>query len=140
MQFFPQFPLAIFNNGEFSIKIEFPFNDKIVEIYTGDNHSLFLNESGVLYGNGDNSIGQLDGNLNYFLKEQCSVKEIKLPSKNKITKLIAKNNRSCAFFGMVYIFNNIYIDNGEVYYWGGLAYDPRYSYNNFPKYSGIIIF
>ena len=93
--------LTVFKTGK-PIKIEFPFNEKIVDIKCGDNHSLFLTECGQLYGNGDNSIGQLDGNLNYFLKEQCSVKLINLPIKSKIVKLIAKNNRSCAFFGNYY--------------------------------------
>jgi len=117
--------LTTFNSGEL-IKIEFPEKDlKIKEIKVGDNHNLMLTENGDLYGNGDNSAGQIDGDLDRFIEYDCTPKKIELPSTSKIMKLFAKNNRSAAI-----------LENGMAFYWGGYCYSPFYSLSKQPRYNG----
>ena len=108
------------------VKINFPNNELIVKMKTGEHHNLFITKTGLLYGNGDNGLGQIDGDLDSINKYQCVPKQINLPNNSKITEIFASNNRSGAMF-----------DDGEVYYWGGLAYDPNYSLLKQPRYSGF---
>lgn len=117
--------LKIAMSGE-PIKLEFPkVNTKIEKIAVGDNHNLMLTTDGELYGNGDNSAGQVDGDLENFLYYYCTPKLITLPTEGPIERLFAKNNRSAV------ILNNI------AYYWGGFSYNPKYLLNSLPKYDGI---
>ena len=108
------------------VRVYFPGDPFIVKMKSGEHHNLFLSKDGVLYGNGDNSLGQLDGDLDSADKIQCVPKEINLPSQSKILEIIANNHRSAAI-----------LENGEVYYWGGFSFDPIYSLLNQPKYSGF---
>lgn len=119
------------------IKIEFPDDKiKIKAISIGDNHNLMLSEGGELYGNGDNSLGQINGNTDNFLYYFCTPQLISFKSKDskddekisnngKILKFKARNNRSCAFF-----------ENGIVLYWGGFSYHPKFTINSLPIYDG----
>ena len=88
-----------------------------------------LTEEGELYANGDNSAGQVDGNLEEFLYYKCTPQKLKLPEKNKIKKIFAKNNRSA-----------VELENGNFYYWGGFSYHNQYSLSNQPKYMGFNLF
>ena len=127
---------TLFNSGEL-IKIEFPGKDtKITQIKCGDNHNLMLSEKGELFANGDNSQGQLDGNLNGFLYYECTPKKLNLFNEEnekenlnfnqrKIKKIYAKHNRSAVLF-----------DDGTAKFWGGFCYSHEYSMNNFPQYDG----
>ncbi len=118
--------LTTYNSGELT-KIEFPEkNLKIKEIKVGDNHNLMLSENGDLYGNGDNSAGQVDGDLDKFIEYDCTPKKIELPYKSKIIKFYAKNNRSAAI-----------LENGLAYFWGGFCYSPKYNLNNQPRFNGM---
>jgi len=108
------------------IKLEYPKDVKIVQIKIGDNHNLMMTDDGILYANGDNSMGQVDGELDNILYYHCTPKKITLPDSSPIQKLFAKNNR-CA----------VILKNGKSYYWGGLAYDPKCRLNMLPRYMGI---
>jgi alpha-tubulin suppressor-like RCC1 family protein len=111
------------------IKIDFPMKDhKIIEISIGDNHNIMLSSEGELFGNGDNSAGQIDGNLDNFLYYYCSPKNIILPDSTKIVKIWGKNNRSACM-----------LENGKVLYWGGFSYHPKYKITSLPKYNGFNI-
>ena len=108
------------------VKINFPNDEFIVTMKSGEHHNLFLTKSGLLYGNGNNGLGQIDGDLDALIKCQCVPKQIILPNSSKIIEIFASNNRSGAI-----------LENGEAYYWGGLAYDPKYSLLRQPRYSGF---
>lgn len=108
------------------MKVHFPNDAYIVKMKCGEHHNLFLSKDGVLYGNGDNSLGQLDGDLDSPDKIQCVPKEVILPSESKIVEIMANNHRSAAL-----------LENGEVYYWGGFSFDPKYSLLNQPKHCGF---
>lgn len=120
--------MNLFLSGDL-IKIEFPDeNLKIKEIKVGDNHNLMLSINGDLWANGDNSAGQVDGDLDKFLYYDCTPKKVEFPEKGKIKKFYAKNNRSAAI-----------LDNGIAYYWGGYCYSDYYSLSKQPRYNGNII-
>ncbi len=85
-----------------------------------------LTENGDLYGNGDNSAGQIDGDLDRFIEYDCTPKKIELPKNAKIKKFYAKNNRSAAI-----------MEDGIAYYWGGYCYSPLYTLSKQPRYNGI---
>ena len=108
------------------VKIHFPDDAYIVKIKSGDHHNLFISKDGVLYGNGDNSLAQIDADLDSINKTQCVPKEIILPSQSKIREVLANNNRSA-----------VILENGEVYYWGGFSYHPKFSLVDQPKYNGF---
>ncbi len=108
------------------VRVYFPGDPFIVKMKSGEHHNLFLSKDGVLYGNGDNSLGQLDGDLDSADKIQCVPKEITLPSHSKIIEFMASNHRSAAI-----------LENGEVYYWGGFSFNPKYSLLSQPKYNGF---
>jgi len=84
-----------------------------------------LSTEGDLYGNGDNSAGQIDGDLDRFIEYDCTPKKIELPNNAKINKFYAKNNRSAAI-----------LENGIAYYWGGYCYSPLYTLSKQPRYNG----
>lgn len=111
------------------VKLEFMEHVKIVELYVGDSHNLMLAEDGSLYANGDNSAGQIDGVLDNFMYYNCSPIKITLPSKSSIKSIKAKNNRSAAM-----------MEDGNIFYWGGFSYHPKYRINYLPKYDGFNIF
>lgn len=115
------------------IKVEFPHDVKIVDLKVGDNHNLMLASDGTLYANGDNSAGQVDGDLDNFLYYNCTPKKVPLPEEagqnNKIVKIYAKCNRSAAL-----------LENGNFYYWGGFSYHSQYYINIQPKYEGFSLF
>jgi alpha-tubulin suppressor-like RCC1 family protein len=111
------------------IKLEFSENVKIKSIKVGDNHNLMLGDDGQLYGNGDNSSGQLDGDLDNFLYYKCTPVRIPIPDESKIIKFYAKNNRSAAL-----------LENGKFYYWGGYSYNNGYLLNSQPKFEGFNLF
>lgn len=117
--------LTLFNTGEL-LKLEFPdTKTKIKEIKVGDNHNLMLSTEGDLYGNGDNSSGQIDGDLEKVIYYECTPKKIEFPQVSKIKKFYAKNNRSAAI-----------LDNGAAYFWGGYCYSQNYVLNKQPQYVG----
>jgi len=111
------------------IKLEFPSDIKIIALKVGDNHNLMLGDDGILYANGDNSSGQIDGDLDNFLYYNCTPKRVSIPSDSRIIKFYAKNNRSAAL-----------LQNGKFYYWGGYSYHIDYVINNQPKYDGFNVF
>lgn len=110
------------------IKIHFANNDKIKEIKAGDNHNLFLTTENKLYANGDNSIGQVNGNLNDdTFNFECT--PVLIPLEDEVISIKAKNWRSAAK-----------LKNGKVYYWGGFHYLPKISLRKLPKYNGLNCF
>lgn len=111
--------------------MEFPTQEKIKEIQVGDSHNLMLSEDNLLYANGDNTSGQVDGDLENFLYYLCTPKIVPLQIEPgvKIEKMWARNNRSAAL-----------LSNGDLCYWGGFSYHPDYGLKNLPKYDGINIF
>jgi alpha-tubulin suppressor-like RCC1 family protein len=96
----------------------------------GDNHNLFLTKENILYSNGDNTYGQLDGELdNNFLYYHCAPKRVVLPKSDEVVKILGKNIRSSAMLA-----------NGTTYYWGGHAFVPGYNLRHLPRYEGLNIF
>ena len=104
-------------------------NPKIISLKVGDNHNLMLSSEGELFANGDNSFGQLNGNLDDFIYYHCSPIKVNLNTDKEIIKIFAQNNRSAAL-----------LSNGEIHYWGGFSYHPSFSIRNLPKYDGFNIF
>jgi alpha-tubulin suppressor-like RCC1 family protein len=111
------------------VKLEFPKDIKIAQIKIGDSHNLMMTKEGELYSNGDNSTGQIDGELDNFLYYHCTPKRINLPDSSPIKKIFAQSNRSAAI-----------LENGKSYYWGGFAYEPKCKFNKLPRYDGINLF
>jgi alpha-tubulin suppressor-like RCC1 family protein len=111
------------------LKIEFEKDLKIISIQSGDNHNLMLSDQGELYANGDNSAGQVNGNLESLMYYHCTPQRIILPDQANIKRIIAKCNRSA-----------VELDNGKFYYWGGYSYHNGYSISNQPKYIGFNLF
>ncbi len=109
--------------------IEFGSDVKVTKILTGDNHNIMLGEDGSLYANGDNSSGQIDGELDKSLYFICTPKKVPIPSNSKIKKIYAESNRTAAL-----------IENGEMWYWGGFAYEPKRSTRNFARYDGFNLY
>jgi alpha-tubulin suppressor-like RCC1 family protein len=104
-------------------------NEQIKEIAIGDNHNLMLSKDGTLYGNGDNTFGQVDGELDNALYYQCAPKRVILPKSDEIVKMFAKNTRSA-----------VILSNNDAYFWGGNAFVPGYPLAHMPKYEGINIY
>lgn len=111
------------------VKLEFPRDVKIVQIKVGDSHNLMMTDEGFIYSNGDNSMGQVDGELNNFMYYQCTPKRIIIPDDSPIKSVYAENNRSAAI-----------LQNGKSYYWGGLNYESDTRLTVLPRYSGLNIF
>jgi alpha-tubulin suppressor-like RCC1 family protein len=95
----------------------------------GDNHNLFLTKDNLLYSNGDNTYGQLDGELDNFLYYNCAPKRIVLPNSSEIVKIYARNIRSA-----------VMLSDNSCYYWGGHAFIPGYSLLKLPRYEGFNTF
>lgn len=83
-----------------------------------------LSESGIVYANGYNHFGQLDGNLEDRIYYSCTPKSLEFES--KVVKLFARNNRSA-----------VILENGDAFYWGGISFDQNYNLKNMPKYNGL---
>jgi alpha-tubulin suppressor-like RCC1 family protein len=111
------------------LKIEFERDIKIIDIKTGDHHNLMLSDNGELFANGDNSAGQINGNLEDFMYYHCTPQKVILPDKENIKRIFAKTNRSA-----------VELENGKFYYWGGNSYHNSYSIANQPKYNGFNLF
>lgn len=116
--------------------VQIQFHDdsvKVKSIHVGDSHNLMLTETGELYGNGDNSVGQITSSTDDFLYYYCTPLKINIPGldheepnkKARIDKVVTSAVRSA-----------VMLDNGKVYYWGGYSYDPRYGLKNLPQYDG----
>lgn len=105
------------------VEIEFDEDVFISKIVCGDNHSLFLTNDGRLYGNGDNTQGQINGVLEDLYYKSTPVE---IQFKEKILDVKAKNLRSCAL-----------LEGGKAVYWGGYYFVKGYSFSNLPKIEGF---
>jgi alpha-tubulin suppressor-like RCC1 family protein len=159
--------LTLFNSGDL-IKIEFPDkNTKIIDIKCGDNHNLFLSDKGELFVNGDNTNGQLDGNLDGFLYYECTPKKLiffdKANSNDNNNININNNNittekkddndnyndnshnieiSNTKKIKKIYAKHNrsaVLFEDGTAKFWGGFCYSPDYSMSKFPQFNGNFI-
>eukprot|EP00826_Nyctotherus_ovalis_P032775 TRINITY_DN2638_c0_g4_i4.p1 TRINITY_DN2638_c0_g4~~TRINITY_DN2638_c0_g4_i4.p1 ORF type:complete len:196 (+),score=28.17 TRINITY_DN2638_c0_g4_i4:71-658(+) len=105
-------------------RINLPVKGKVVEIATGNNHTLFLTgillltaiENNELYGIGANESGQLDGQQIHYREVESIPRKISIRVEGKIARVKAGNVSS-------YVFT----DKGEVWYWGNNLYQHEKS-------------
>jgi len=73
-------------------------------------------ENNNLYGMGPNSVGELNGEHKSDAENMNKIQKLEKPKDciGKIKKIYANNSRTA-----------IWMENGEIWYWGGITYKSR---------------
>ena len=134
---FGQLGISNLQNFTSYTPIEIVFEKKcfIKEMAIGDNHNIFLTEKGEVFSNGDNNIGQINGELDNPIYYECSPIKLKFSSSGssntneKAEKVYAKNFRSA-----------VRLKNNKHIFWGGFSYDPSFRIKDLPRYDGYNLY
>lgn len=158
--------LSVLSKNPVRINIKNDENKDILikQIKSGDLHNVFLSESGDVYTNGDNSLGQLNGEVDSSILYKSTPEKISLNSNlNKVNQNenflendeISKNNdgkfdinqlkhnfnlndeKFCKIKAKNYKTAIFSANSKNVYHWGGYYYLPYMSPMNLPLFDGI---